>query len=120
MVVYVSFYVFSKIIKFRSKSIGVSFIVNHQVEAKTDRISVFLGCDPLIPDRVYIMVPYMRFYGFSKLRNYRSKSIVVSLGFTVNRQLPTKTDRNSIFHSRDPHILDWLYIMVPYMSFFGF
>jgi hypothetical protein len=31
-----------------------------------------------------------------------------------------KTDRNSIFHGRDPHIPDWLYIMVSYMILYGF
>jgi hypothetical protein len=31
-----------------------------------------------------------------------------------------KTDRNSLFLSCDPHIVDRLYITVPYMSFYGF
>jgi hypothetical protein len=31
-----------------------------------------------------------------------------------------KTDRNSVFHGRDPHILYQLYITVPYTSFYGF
>jgi hypothetical protein len=30
---------------------------------------------PEIPDRLYIMVPCMSFYKFSKISNFRSKSI---------------------------------------------
>jgi hypothetical protein len=29
-------------------------------------------------------------------------------------------DRNSVFLDRDPYILDWLYLMIPYMSFYDF
>jgi hypothetical protein len=31
-----------------------------------------------------------------------------------------KTDRNSVFYGRDPHIPNWLYIMVSYMILYGF
>jgi hypothetical protein len=45
---------------------------------------------------------------------------VLANGFTENRQFMAKTDRNSVFFGRDPHILDHLYLMVMYMSFMGF
>jgi hypothetical protein len=58
--------------------------------------------------------------GFQNFEIIAQSPKLLAYGFTVNRQLPAKTDRNSVFHSRDPHIPDWLYIMVPYMSFYGF
>jgi hypothetical protein len=44
----------------------------------------------------------------------------LAYGFTENSWFAVKTDRNSVFHGPDPHITDWLYIMVMYMSFYGF
>jgi hypothetical protein len=44
----------------------------------------FLFVAPHIVDRLYIMVPYMSFYGFWKNSNFRSNSIVVSLLFYRN------------------------------------
>jgi hypothetical protein len=38
-------------------------------------------------------------------------------GFSENGQFAAKTIWNSVFLSRDPHILDRLYVMVLYMSF---
>jgi hypothetical protein len=49
--------------------------------AKTDRNSVFLVRDSHIMDQQYIMVPYMSFYGYSKISNFCSRSISVSLRF---------------------------------------
>jgi hypothetical protein len=46
--------------------------------------------------------------------------LVLAYGFTENRQFRSVTDRNSVFLGRDPHIVDWLSIMVPYMIFYGF
>jgi hypothetical protein len=45
---------------------------------------------------------------------------VLAYRFTENRQFVANTDRNYIFLSRDPHISDQLYIMVPYMSCYNF
>jgi hypothetical protein len=42
------------------------FSENRQFMAKTVQNSVFLGRDPHITDGLYITVPYMCFYGFSK------------------------------------------------------
>jgi hypothetical protein len=45
---------------------------------------------------------------------------VLAYGFTENQQFATKTERNLVLLGRDPHIPNWYYIMVPYMSFYGF
>jgi hypothetical protein len=45
---------------------------------------------------------------------------VLAHSFTKNHQFVKKTDQNSVFHGPDPYILDWLYIMILYMSFYGF
>jgi hypothetical protein len=59
----------------------------------------------------------MNFYGFWKNSKFHSKSIRVSLRFSENRQLGAKTDQNSVILDRDTQIADWLYVIVPYMSF---
>jgi hypothetical protein len=61
--------------------LAYGFTENGQLPAKTDRNSVFHGPNPHILDRIYLMVSYMSFYGFSKNSNFRSKSIGVSLQF---------------------------------------
>jgi hypothetical protein len=48
---------------------------------KTDRNSVFIGREAHIPDRLYIMVMYLKFYGFQKISNLGSKFKGVSLRF---------------------------------------
>jgi hypothetical protein len=48
---------------------------------KTDRNSVFIGREAHIPDRLYIMVMYLKFYGFQKISNLGSKSNGVILQF---------------------------------------
>jgi hypothetical protein len=58
------------------------FTENRQFAAKTDRNSVFLGPDTHISDRLYLMVLYMSFYRFSKISNFQSKSICVTLWFS--------------------------------------
>jgi hypothetical protein len=45
---------------------------------------------------------------------------VLAYGFIENRLFPTKTDRNSVFLGRDPHISDQLYIIDMYMSLSDF
>jgi hypothetical protein len=61
------------------------FTENHQFTIKTDRNSVFLGRDPHIADRLYIMVSYMSFYGFLKKSNFAQNPTVLAYGFTENR-----------------------------------
>jgi hypothetical protein len=58
--------------------------------------------------------------GFNKIQIFAQNPYVLAYGFTENRQFATKTNWNSIFLHPDPHILDRLYIMVPYMSSYGF
>jgi hypothetical protein len=45
---------------------------------------------------------------------------VLAYCFSESHQFAAKTDQNSVFLYRDPHILDWLYITVPLMSLYGF
>jgi hypothetical protein len=45
---------------------------------------------------------------------------VLAYGFSENYKFTEKTDRNSVFIGREPHILDRLHIMVTYISFYGF
>jgi hypothetical protein len=96
------------------------FTKNSQFAAKTDRNSVFLWRDPHILDREYLMVPYMSFYRFLKNSNFHSKYVGVSINYTENRQFRAKTNRNSVFLGCDSHIIDWLYITIPYMNFYRF
>jgi hypothetical protein len=58
-----------------------------------NRNTVFLGRDPDTADQLYIIVSYMSFYGFSKISNFRSKYISVSLRFyqKVHMVLPKIT-----------------------------
>jgi hypothetical protein len=58
--------------------------------------------------------------GLKKIQFSPQNSQVLAYGFTENHQFMAKTDRNSVFLGRDPHILDRLYIMISYMSFYGF
>jgi len=53
-----------KILAQNPKVLAFGFTEKRQFVAKTDRNSVFLGRDIHIPDRLYIMVLYINFYGF--------------------------------------------------------
>jgi hypothetical protein len=88
--------------------------------AKTDRNSIYLGRGPYIPDRLYIMVMYLSFYRFLKNLKFGLKFKGVSLRYYRKHWFVPKTDRNSVFLGRDPYIPDRLYIMVLYISFYGF
>jgi hypothetical protein len=93
--------------------LAYGFTENCQFAAKTDRNSVFCGCDPHFLDRIYLMSRYMSFYRFSKNQNFSQNPYVLAYGFTENHQFKAKIDRNCVFLSRDPHILDQLYLMAP-------
>jgi hypothetical protein len=98
--------------------LAYSFTENHQFTVKTDRNSVFLGREAYILNRLYIMVPYMSFYRFQKKNQILvQNSSVLAYGFTKNCQFAIKIDRNSVFLGHKACIPDWLYIMLPYMSF---
>jgi hypothetical protein len=60
--------------------VAYDFTKNRQFGAKTDWNSVFIGRDPYIVDRLYIIALYIHFMDFKK-SNFCSKSIVVSLRF---------------------------------------
>jgi hypothetical protein len=45
---------------------------------------------------------------------------VLGYGFSENHHFTAKTDRKSVFPGHDHHITDQLYLMVLYMSFYGF
>jgi hypothetical protein len=66
MVLYIIFTGFKnlQILGQNPKVLAFGFTEKRQFVAKTDQNSVFLGRDPRIPDRLYIMVLYIRFYGF--------------------------------------------------------
>jgi hypothetical protein len=97
--------------------VAYGFIVNHLFAVKTGRNSVFFCCDTHILNRLYIMVPYMSFYGFKKNQNFTQNTCVFVYGFTVNRQFAAKTAQTSVFRGLVPHISDRLYIIFSYMSF---
>jgi hypothetical protein len=88
--------------------------------AKTDRNSVFLGRDPRIVNRLSTTLPYMNLYVFKKIHIFDQNPKVLAYGFIKNRMSGAKTDRNPIFLSRDPHIVNRLSITVPYLNFYGF
>jgi hypothetical protein len=48
--------------------LAYGFTENHQFAAKTDRNSVFHGCDPRIMDRLHVMVTDISFDGFQKFK----------------------------------------------------
>jgi hypothetical protein len=96
------------------------FSENRQFATKTDQNSIFLGRDPHIADWLYIVVPHISFDEFLKNKIFAQNSYVLAYGFTKNPQFTAKTDRNSVFLSHDPHIADWLYIVILYMSFYRF
>jgi hypothetical protein len=87
---------------------------------KIGQNSIFLAHEAHILDQLYIIVPYISFYGFKKKSNLAQNPNLLAFGFTEQCRFVVKTDRNSIFLSRDPHITDRLYIIVMYISFYGF
>jgi hypothetical protein len=51
---------------------------------------------------------------------YAQNPLVLAYGFSKNSQFVAKINRSFIFIGRDPHILNRLYIIVLYMSFYVF
>jgi hypothetical protein len=100
--------------------LAYGFTENRQFGAKTDQNSIFLGRDPHILKQLYIMVLHMSFYGFWNFSIFCSKSIGVSLQFYRKSLVWVKNWTNSIFRDHDNHIMDQLYITVPYMNFYVF
>jgi hypothetical protein len=62
--------------------LAFSFTEKHEFVAKTDRNSIFLGCDAHILDQLYIMVIYTSFYGFKKNHILAQNPKLLAFGFT--------------------------------------
>jgi hypothetical protein len=58
--------------------------------------------------------------GFENYQIFAQNLKVLAYGFSENHYFAIKTDRNSVFYGRDPHISDRFYTMVMYMSFYVF
>jgi hypothetical protein len=58
--------------------------------------------------------------GFEKFHIFSRNPKVLAYGFIKNRMSGAKTDRNPVFLSRDPHIVNRLSITVLYLNFYGF
>jgi hypothetical protein len=101
------------------KVLAYGFSENCQFGAKTDRITVFLGCDPRITNQLSIMVPYFNFYGFWKISHFCSKSKGVSLQFYRKLSVWGKNWSKLCISLSWPRIVNWLSIAVPYFNFYG-
>jgi hypothetical protein len=122
MVLYIIFTVFKKlqILGQNPRVLAFGFTEKRKFVAKTDQNSVFFGRDPHIPYRLYIMVLWISFDGFLEFSNLAQNLKVLAFGFNEKRHFVAKTDRNYVFLGRDPRIPDRLYILVLYISFYGF
>jgi hypothetical protein len=100
--------------------LAYGFTENCQFGVKTDRNSIFLGCDTRITNRLSITVPYFNFFGFWKISHFCSKSKGVSLLFY--RKLPVwgKNWSKLRISWSWPRIVNRLSITVPYFNFYGF
>jgi hypothetical protein len=58
--------------------------------------------------------------GFEKTQIFAQIPLLLAYCFTEIRQFEVKTDHNSLFLGRHAHIMDRLYIIVMYMSFYGY
>jgi hypothetical protein len=64
--------------------------------------------------------PVCEFLRVFKIQNFPQNRHVLSYSFTEKHQFSAKIGQNSVFVHCDPHILDHLYLMVAYISFYGF
>jgi hypothetical protein len=122
MVLYTGFYRFGnfQILSQNPNGLASDFTEKWQFTVETDPNSVFLDRKAQILDWLHIMVLYLNFYGVLKNQILDQNSKVLSFGFTAKRQFAAKTGQNSIFLGYKSQILDRLYIMVTYISFYGF
>jgi hypothetical protein len=58
--------------------------------------------------------------GFKKNQIFAQNLLVLAYCLSKNHEFVAKSDRNSVFLSRDLRFPDQLYIMATYMSFYGF
>jgi hypothetical protein len=95
------------------------FTKNLQIGEKLTETRYFFIVTPYYASILYNNHIYEFLHVLKKLK-VLLKIHRLAYDFTENHQFGVKTDRNSIFLGRDRHILDRLYITVPYMSFYGF
>jgi hypothetical protein len=77
------------------KGLAFGFTEKHQFVAKTGWNSRFLGCKVKIPDRIHIIVPYIRFYNFKKKLAQNLNGL--TFGFTEKHQFVAKTYQTLYF-----------------------
>jgi hypothetical protein len=63
------------------------------------------------------MVLHLIFYGFLKNQISAQNPLVLAFDFIEKHYFVAKTDSNTVFLVREPHIPDWLCIMVVYINF---
>jgi hypothetical protein len=83
--------IFFKILPQNSKVLAFGCTEKCQFVIKTDRDSVFIGCDAHILHRLYIMVMYLKFYRFKKNQILAQNSMVLGFCFTEKCQFVIKT-----------------------------
>jgi hypothetical protein len=103
-----------------TKGLAFGFTEKRQLAVKTDQNYVFLGRKVQILDMLHIMVMYISFYGFKYFFQFSAQNPNgLFFGINEKRLFVVKIDRKSLFLGRKIHILDWLHIMVLYISFYG-
>jgi hypothetical protein len=99
--------------------LAFSFIKKHQFAIKTNRNSLFLGRETHILDQLYIIVLYISFYEFKKIKFWH-KIRRCWLRFYQKRQFVIKTDWNSLILGHKAHVRNQVYIIFMYISFYEF
>jgi hypothetical protein len=61
--------------------LAFSFVEKYQYVIKTNRDSVFISCEAYIPDRLYIIVMYLKFHGFKKNQILTQNPMVLAFSF---------------------------------------
>jgi hypothetical protein len=87
---------------------------------KTGQKIVFHSCEAYILSRIVISMLYKKFRHFKKYRVSAKNSNVLAFDFTKNGLFTIKTDRKSVYHPCETHILARLDITVLYIFFFMF
>jgi intracellular septation protein A len=119
---YFNFYGFWKISHFclNSKGVAYGFTKNCQFRGKNwSKLRISWSWPPYYESVIY-NGPVYEFICVWKKFTFSVKIHGWAYGVTENCQFGAKTDRNSVFSGRDPHIANRLSIMVPYFIFYGF
>jgi hypothetical protein len=122
MVAYLSFYEFLKNQNFAPNSYALAYGLSEKSPVCRKDLSK-LHISWLLPHYSGSVIHNSSVYEFlwlSKILIFTQNPYLLAYGFNKNHHFAAKTDRNYVFLGRDPHILDRLYIMVSYMSFYMF